>query len=165
MNGISNVVATQGCRDYATVRRRSRMPTRRWLLLPCVLIGIVAVTGGPRAQGPVAAFHAVGQLPGLRAQPASIIRDATRVGNVIYAVGGAAERLCSPTSGLCGETDTAVLWRFDGRTRRRSRPCRLSLPAWPTQRPQRRCLRTPSHLAPPSLAARHEPTPPTDAWP
>lgn len=108
MNGISTVVATQGSRDYATVRQSSRVPTRRWLLLPCVLIGIVTITDRPRAQGPAAAFHAVGHLPGARAS--SIVRDATRAGGVIYAVGGAAARACGPTTGLCGDTDTAVLW-------------------------------------------------------
>ena len=62
------------------------MPTRRWLTLFCVLIGIVAVTGRPRAQGPAAAFYAVGDLPGGGAT--TVIRDATQSGGVVYAVGG-----------------------------------------------------------------------------
>ena len=82
-----------------------------------VVLIVVAWAGSPltvtsRAQGPTAAFHAIGHLPGPRA--ASIVRDATRVGGVIHAVGGAAVRPCTVTSGICGETDTAVLWRFDG---------------------------------------------------
>src|SRR5687767_8965686 len=64
MNGISNVVATQRCRDRATRQGRSRMPRRRWLLLSCALIGILGIGDHPRAQGPAAAFHAPGDLPG-----------------------------------------------------------------------------------------------------
>ena len=90
------------------------MLVRKCLLL-CVLTGIVAFGGRPSAQGPVAAFYGIGQLSGLRAQPASLVRDATQVGGVIYAVGGATTRECFVAgAGGCGDTDTAVLWRFDG---------------------------------------------------
>ena len=90
------------------------MTMKRWLLLCCVLTVVAAWDGRTLAEGPTAAFYGIGQLPGLRAQPASIVRDATEVDGVIYAVGGATTRLCSGTSGLCGDTDTAVLWRRDG---------------------------------------------------
>ncbi len=90
------------------------MTAHRSLLLFLVLIGVVASTDRPRAVHPSVAFYGIGQLPGLRAQPVSMVRDATQVGDVIYAVGGATTRLCTPTSGLCGDGDTAVLWRFDG---------------------------------------------------
>ena len=133
------------------------MTVRRWLLLACVLIGIVGFNDAPRAQGPAAAFHAVGFLPGARA--ASMIRDATRVGGVIHAVGGAAARPCTGTSGICGETDTAVLWKFDGShrhiggaSRRRpnttstaplsATPSRLTPPLSPARRGRLRLART-----------------------
>lgn len=95
------------------------MPTRKSLLLACVLIGIATFGGRPRAQAPpaAAAFYAVGDLPGGGAT--TIIRDATQSGGVIYAVGGAVTRrtdcgipLTNPAP--CTGTDTPILWRFDG---------------------------------------------------
>jgi len=90
------------------------MATRRWFLISWILFGIVGFGGQPRADGPAVAFYGIGQLSGLRTQPASFVRDATQVAGVIHAVGGATTRLCTATSGLCGDTDTAVRWRFDG---------------------------------------------------
>lgn len=94
------------------------MPTNRSLLLSCVLAVIVVFTGRPGAQGPSAAFHAIGDLPG--GGFTTIIRDATRVDGVIYAVGGAVARVMCPSGpplnlpGPCANTDTGILWRSDG---------------------------------------------------
>ena len=96
----------------SSVLERLKMPTRRLLLLSCVLIGIVAFTGRPRAQGPAAAFHAVAVPPPVGGQGTTLIKDATRFSVVIYAVGGGVSRtVCFAP---CFKTDTAVLWRFDG---------------------------------------------------
>jgi hypothetical protein len=92
------------------------MPTRKWLLLPCVLLGIVALSPRPHAQGPTAALHVVGDIPGGGAT--TRITDASRVGGVIYAVGGAVARVTCPLGprglGPCASTDTGILWRSDG---------------------------------------------------
>jgi hypothetical protein len=95
------------------------MLTRRWPLLLLVLTGIVAFAWRPRAQGPAAEFYAIGDLPGGGAT--TIIRDATRSGDLIYAVGEAVTRLTNcgnpPTNpGPCSVTDTRILWRFDETT-------------------------------------------------
>lgn len=82
------------------------MTIRQWLLLSCVVAGIVAFGSRPNAQGPTAAFYAVGDLPG--GASFSIIKDATRAGGVIYAVGGGVDLSAFPSF------DSAVLWRFDG---------------------------------------------------
>ena len=71
------------------------MPTRKMLALLCVLLAIVALTPRPHAEGPIAALHVVGDLPGGGAT--TRITDATRVGGVIYAVGGAVARLACPS--------------------------------------------------------------------
>lgn len=86
------------------------MPAKRWLLLACVLVGVGAFAGRPSAQAPAAAFHAVGDLQG--GGFTTIIRDATRAGGVIYAVGGAVSRVNCPAP--CPSPDTPILWRFDG---------------------------------------------------
>src|SRR5690348_15795819 len=88
---------------------------RKRLLLVCVLIGISTFGGGSNAQGPAAALHAVGDLPGGGAT--TIIRDATRSGDVISAVGSAATILLGcgvPGSAPCAGPDTPILWRYDG---------------------------------------------------
>lgn len=90
----------------SNVLERSMMTARKWLLRACVFAGLVAFGGRPNAQGPTAAFHAVGDLPG--GASFSIIKDATRVGGVIYAVGGGVDLVASPFP------DTAVVWRSDG---------------------------------------------------
>lgn len=74
------------------------------------LLAVVALAGNPRAQSP-AAFYTIGDLPG--GGSTTIIRDATKAGGVIYAVGGAVARRpnCGPP-GLCSP-DTAVLWQSD----------------------------------------------------
>ena len=99
------------------------MAIRRPLLLFFVLLGVIGSVDRPRADHPAVAFYGIGHLPSLRQpQAVSLVRDATQVGDVIYAVGGSATRVCVPGpfppggtgTGLCGFTDTAVLWRFDG---------------------------------------------------
>ncbi len=90
------------------------MRLRHCSLLLLALFVVFGSNARPRAVGPAAALYGIGQLTGLRETPASLVRDATQVGGVIYAVGGATTRLCTATSGLCGDTDTAVLWQFDG---------------------------------------------------
>src|SRR5688572_7226687 len=93
--------------------RTSCLPRRSWLVLTCVLLGIVAHTPVPRAQGPTAVLYPIGDLPGGGAT--TRIMDATRVGNVIYAVGGAVARITCPAGpGPCANTDTGILWRSDG---------------------------------------------------
>jgi hypothetical protein len=78
-----------------------------------VMVGIASLAGpGVRAQGPVAAFHTIGDLPG--GPTFSTVRDATKVGGVIYAVGGSVKGnlSCSPQTNC--QPDTAILWTFDG---------------------------------------------------
>ena len=101
------------------------MRIRRWLLLPCALIGIVAFSGRPIAQGPpppTATLYAIGDIDGPGIDGATtVIRDATRVGSVgsgvIYAVGSAVTHLttCGTAANPapCGAPDTPILWRFD----------------------------------------------------
>jgi hypothetical protein len=89
----------------------------RWFSL-LVVVGLLPVTG--RAQGPAVVFHGVGDLPG--GPTLSLIRDATRVSGVIYAVGGSAAvnqvQCISPNNpiGCVGAfgPDTAILWTWDG---------------------------------------------------
>lgn len=85
----------------------------RWIPI-VALVGVLPVTG--RAQSPAVRFHGVGDLTG---GPAfSVIRDATRVGGVIYGVGGSAavsQVLCASPGNPIGcvgaiGPDTAVLW-------------------------------------------------------
>ncbi len=82
-----------------------------------VVLIVVAWAGSPltvtpRAQGPIAAFHAIGDLPG--GGFTTWIKDATRSGGVIHAVGGAVARVTCPTGAPCASTDTGILWRSDG---------------------------------------------------
>lgn len=88
----------------------------RWFLL-IGLCALAPLTG--RAQGPAQpVFHAIGDLPG--GPTLSTVRDATRVGTMIYAVGASAQNiqtLCSVNNvpgcvGAFGQ-DTAVLWSYD----------------------------------------------------
>lgn len=88
------------------------MPTRNWLLLSCVLVGVCVFGGRPSAQGPSVTFHRIGDLPGGGAM--TIIRGVARVSNVIHAVGGAVDLLtCGPQPSPCTNTDAAILWRSD----------------------------------------------------
>ena len=91
------------------------MRTRKWLVLLCLLVGIIGFGDHPKAAGPTATFHVIGDLPGGGAT--TVIKDATKVNGVIYAVGGAVTRqtLCGNAGQVpCGATDTAILWRSDG---------------------------------------------------
>jgi uncharacterized membrane protein len=88
------------------------MPTRNWLLLSCVLVGVCAVGGRPSAEGPSVTFHRIGDLPGGGAM--TIIRGVARVDTVIHAVGGAVDLLgCGPVPSPCPTTDASILWRSD----------------------------------------------------
>lgn len=73
------------------------MRVLRWLCL-CFLIGSITFVARPRAAGPQAVFHA--GIPG------GFVRDATKVGSVIYGVGTWAN------SGAGGRIDGA-LWTID----------------------------------------------------
>ena len=83
------------------------MRTRTSLLLAGVVIGILMLTRPPSAQPPVplASFYGIGDLPG--GLTTSIVRDATKVGGTIYAVGSSAAA-ANPN------LDTAAIWTFDG---------------------------------------------------
>ena len=92
----------------------------RWITV-LALVGIVPITG--RAQSPTGVlFHAIGDLPGGPA--VSSVRDATRVGSMIYAVGASAQNnqvLCTGPNvpGGCVNAfgqDTPILWSFDTTT-------------------------------------------------
>lgn len=80
-------------------------------------VAIDVVPAGPPAP---ATFHAIGDLPG--GPVVSDIRDATRVGGVLYAVGASASHdqvLCISFNNPVGcvtqhNPDTALLWTFDG---------------------------------------------------
>lgn len=90
-----------------------RMP--KSVLFLCFLAGIVGFGDHPKAAGPTATFHVIGDLPGGGAT--TVIRDATEVDGVIYAVGGAVARVTCPSGpppAPCASTDTAILWRSDG---------------------------------------------------
>lgn len=92
------------------------MRLRSLLLFLCASLGIIGFADNPQASGPSVVFHAIADLPGGGAT--TVIKDATRVGGVIYAVGGAVTRLTCPAAGSlpgpCTNTDTAILWRSDG---------------------------------------------------
>ena len=115
------------------------MRTRRSLLLAGVVIGILMLTCPPSAQPPVplASFYGIGDLPG--GLTTSIVRDATKVGGTIYAVGSSAAA-ANPN------LDTAAIWTFDG-----ANPATLTeLPLntlgeadRPPRRPSRRAPRAP----------------------
>jgi len=90
------------------------MRLSRWLVL-FAFVALLPLTG--RAQGPSSvAFHAIGDLPG--GPTLSVVRDATRAGGVIYAVGGSAavnQVLCVGPNNPPGclpsfSPDTAILW-------------------------------------------------------
>jgi len=92
------------------------MPTRTWLLPLFLLVAFFTIDGHPRAAGPTATLHVVGDLPG--GEAFSVVRDVTRVGNVLYASGVSASRylcaLASQPPGCLPTGDTGFLWRFDG---------------------------------------------------
>jgi len=94
-----------------------RMP--KSVLLLCFLAGIIGFGDHPKAAGPTATFHVIGDIdnPSVADGATTIIKDATKAGGVIYAVGGGVTRqiFCGNTGqGPCGGTDTAILWRSDG---------------------------------------------------
>ena len=75
------------------------------------LLAAGLMTFAPAAAVAQTRFFAVGDLPG--GPFSSAVRDATKAGGVIYAVGGSAARpqTCPDP---CQNTDTAILWRWDG---------------------------------------------------
>ncbi len=85
--------------------------------LPLLLVILVAIVGvnvdSPRAAGPSVAFHAIGDLPGGAAM--TVVRDATWANGVLYAVGSAVRRFTGPCP-CPNNTDTAILWRWNGTT-------------------------------------------------
>ena len=90
-----------------------RMP--KSVLFLCFLAGVIGFGDRPKAAGPTATFHVIGDLPGGGAT--TVIKDATTVNGVIYAVGGAVARVTCPPGpppAPCANTDTAILWRSDG---------------------------------------------------
>lgn len=88
------------------------MSRRKWfLLLFCGLIGILQFEPRPSAQVPVVTFHAIGDLPG--GGVASAVRDATRVGGVIYAV-GASTVVAGAAATFVPNQDTPALWTWAG---------------------------------------------------
>ena len=91
------------------------MSMTKKLLLLCVLVGIGAFTGRPHAQTPVAAFHSIGDLPGGDPTFTTLVKDATRVGDTIYAVGSLNTKSPNCTA-PCFRTDTPFLWQFNGTT-------------------------------------------------
>jgi hypothetical protein len=70
----------------------------------------MAVAAVPVVASAQARFTGVGDLP--EGAFSSQVRDATRVGETILAVGGGNTHL--PCSGPCQSFDTAVLWRWEG---------------------------------------------------
>ena len=93
---------------------------QRWFLSVCVLLSIVMIGARTGAQGPpppTATLHAIGDIDGPGTDGATtIIRDATRVGGVIYAVGSAVTHLTTcggANPAPCAAPDTPILWRFD----------------------------------------------------
>jgi hypothetical protein len=76
----------------------------QWLLI--VLLAVFSVPiGYAQPPAPLAHFYGIGDLPG--GLTTSIVRDATKDGGTIYAVGG------SNATSLPG-SDSAVIWTFDG---------------------------------------------------
>ena len=98
----------------AGVPWRGLMPTRTWLLPILLLVAFFTVDGHPKAAGPTATLHVVGDLPG--GEAFSVVRDVTKVGNVLYASGVSTSRFLCPAGnpGCLPNGDTGFLWRFDG---------------------------------------------------
>lgn len=84
-------------------------------VLSAALVAAVVLGFAPAAALAQATFHAVGDLPG--GAFSSQIRDATKVGNTILAV-GSGNGQTPPLNCLdpCNSGDTAVLWRIVGTT-------------------------------------------------
>jgi hypothetical protein len=81
---------------------------RRKLLVVGLLIGINSFTGRPIAQAPATTLHGIGDLPG--GGVGSAVRDATRVGGTIYAVGASTVN----ATGTVPQLDTPALWTWPG---------------------------------------------------
>ena len=80
------------------------MRRSHWFLI-LLLAGLTTPVGRAQPPAPLASFYGIGDLPG--GLTTSIVRDATKDGGTIYAVGG------SQTTTLPG-SDSAVIWTFDG---------------------------------------------------
>jgi hypothetical protein len=80
------------------------MRKSQWLLL-LLFASLTTPVGRAQPPAPLASFYGIGDLPdGLTT---SIVRDATKVGGTIYAVGGSNATFNS-------NSDSAVIWTFDG---------------------------------------------------
>ena len=75
-----------------------------------VVLGLASLTTGrSRAQAPTSIFHGIGDLAG-PGGVGSAVRDATRVGGTIYAVGASTVNATGATPNL----DTPALWTWAG---------------------------------------------------
>lgn len=81
----------------------------RWVLF--LMLAAAAVVCSPATASAQVQFHAIGDLPGGSFH--SEIRDATKVGSTILAVGGSNGQTSGCTD-PCGVSDTAILWKWDG---------------------------------------------------
>ena len=92
------------------------MPARKCLLLFFILTAFLAFGDRPDANGPTAKFHVVGDIDGPgNDEVFSVVRDVTRAGDVIYAVGGSVSRfVCAKPGCLPPGADTPFLWQSDG---------------------------------------------------
>lgn len=74
-----------------------------------VMVGLVLLMAHPRAQQPPATFTRIGDLPG--GSVGSIVRDATKVNGVIYAVGASTKwDPTVPSGGTVPRLDAAIQW-------------------------------------------------------
>jgi hypothetical protein len=80
------------------------MRKSQWLLI-LLLAGLTATIGRAQPPAPAASFYGIGDLPG--GITTSTVRDATKFGGTIYAVGGS-NATSNPSS------DSALIWTFDG---------------------------------------------------
>lgn len=90
------------------------MRKSQWLLI-LLLAGLTTPVGRAQPPAPLASFYGIGDLPG--GSTTSIVRDATKVGGTIYAVGGS-NATFNPNS------DSAAIWTFDGVDPASSQNCR-----------------------------------------
>lgn len=80
------------------------MRKSQWLLV-VFCAGLTTLVGRAQPTVPLASFYGIGDLPG--GLTTSIVRDATKAGGTVYAVGGS-QTTTNPGS------DSAVIWTFDG---------------------------------------------------
>ena len=81
------------------------------LVVSALAVGLAGYIGHPRAQAPATVFHGIGDLTG--GGVGSAVRDATRVGGTIYAV-GASTVVANPAPPAVPNLDTPALWTGPG---------------------------------------------------